>query len=133
MLQHRSTIPPKHDAEAQRHEGHGHPEGQREEHGPETAAARGGGIPGHGILVFVFTRLVIFKVAIVIAPGFFTPRSVIQVCSASITTITPTGSSPSYNVRAICCVRRSCTCRRRANTSTIRGILLRPMTFASGR
>ena len=31
----------------------------------------------------------------VIAPGFFTPRSVMQVCSASITTITPSGFKPS--------------------------------------
>ena len=30
----------------------------------------------------------------VVAPDFLTPRSVIQVCSASITTITPTGFNP---------------------------------------
>ena len=38
----------------------------------------------------------------VIAPAFFTPLSVMQVCSASMTTITPSGFKPSYSVFAIC-------------------------------
>ena len=36
----------------------------------------------------------------VMAPGFFTPRMVMQVCSASITIITPTGFRPSKSVSA---------------------------------
>jgi len=64
---------------------------------------------------------------IVNAPGFLTPRSVIQVCSASMTTITPTGASLSKSVCAICCVKRSWTCKRRANISAMRASFDKPI------
>ena len=53
-------------------------------------------------------------------PGFFTPRMDMHRCSASMTTITPAGSSDSTMVSAICDVSRSWTCGRLANTSTTR-------------
>ena len=52
------------------------------------------------------------------APGLRTPRMVMHKCSASITTTTPRGSSVSARASAIWLVIRSCTCGRRAYTST---------------
>ena len=50
-----------------------------------------------------------------VAPGFLTPRIVMHMCAASITTITPFGfSSPWWSNSAICVVNLSCTCGRRA-------------------
>ena len=63
---------------------------------------------------------------------FSTPRIAMQRCVASMTTATPSGWIFSSIVCAIWFVSRSCTCRRRLNTSTSRGILLRPMTFVFG-
>ena len=42
----------------------------------------------------------------------------------------PSGCSTSCIVSATCCVKRSCNCRRRANMSTMRGILLSPITLS---
>ena len=39
----------------------------------------------------------------------------------------------SWMVLAISLVSRSCTCRRRLKASTMRGILLSPITFVRGR
>ena len=58
----------------------------------------------------------------------FAPRIATQRCSASIRTPTPCGSISSSSSAAICRVIRSCTCRRRANASTTRGILESPTT-----
>ena len=60
---------------------------------------------------------------------FSTPRIDMHRCVASITTATPSGAIFSLMVSAISLVSRSCTWSRRLNTSTIRGILLRPMTL----
>ena len=46
-------------------------------------------------------------------PAFWTPRIDMQRCSASITTITPRGSSVRSIASAICTVSCSCTCGRR--------------------
>src|SRR5258707_13331335 len=67
----------------------------------------------------------------VIAPGFFTPRKVMHVCSASITTITPRGCSRSKRVFAISEVRRSCNCRRRAKVSDRRASFETPRILPS--
>ena len=45
---------------------------------------------------------------------------------------TPSGWSAPSIASAICVVSRSCTCNRRANTSTRRGTLLSPITFPAG-
>ena len=63
---------------------------------------------------------------------FCTPRIDMHRCVASMTTATPTGEIFSLIVSAIWLVRRSCTCSRRANTSTSRGILLNPITLVLG-
>ena len=63
---------------------------------------------------------------------FSTPRIDMQRCVASMTTATPSGAIFSRIVSAIWLVSRSCTCSRRLNTSTSRGILLRPMTLSLG-
>ena len=63
---------------------------------------------------------------------FSTPRIDMQRCVASITTATPIGAILSRIVSAICLVSRSCTCSRRLNTSTSRGILLSPITLVLG-
>src|SRR5262245_33322680 len=63
---------------------------------------------------------------------FSTPRMRMQRCSASSTTPTPAGSSCSWIVFAICVVMRSCTWRRRANTSTRRATLLMPTMRSRG-
>src|SRR3989304_1508412 len=61
-----------------------------------------------------------------VVPGFWTPRIVMHRCSASITTATPSGESPSMMASAIWPVSRSCSCGRRARISTARAILLAP-------
>lgn len=48
---------------------------------------------------------------------------------ASITTATPIGLMASSTARAICLVRRSCTCSLRENVSAIRASLDRPRTW----
>src|SRR3984885_4238993 len=63
---------------------------------------------------------------------FSIPRIIMHKCRASITTPTPCGWIASSIESAICRVNRSCTCKRRANTSTSRGILLKPITFPLG-
>ena len=57
---------------------------------------------------------------------FWIPRITMHMCCASITTATPSGFSVSAMQLRISTVRRSCTCSRRANASTTRGILERP-------
>ena len=52
---------------------------------------------------------------------FSTPRIIMQRCSASRMTATPCGLMASVMASAIWRVRRSCTCRRRAKTSTSAG------------
>src|SRR5579871_2738847 len=64
---------------------------------------------------------------------FSTPRIIIQKWLASHLTATPRGAMASWIASATCWVRRSCTCSRRANMFTIRGILLSPMTFFAGK
>ena len=51
---------------------------------------------------------------IVVVPGLRTPRIDMQRCSASMTTSTPRGYSTRSMLAAICVVRFSCTCGRRA-------------------
>lgn len=51
---------------------------------------------------------------------------------ASITTATPRGFIASWTAIAICLVRRSCTCRRRANVSAMRASLDKPSTRLLG-
>ena len=64
---------------------------------------------------------------IVSDPGFWAPRIDMHMCSASIITSTPAGSSLSISASAICVVSRSCTCGRRAKPSTRRAIFDRPV------
>ena len=59
-------------------------------------------------------------------PGLRIPRIAMHRCSASITTITPCGSSLRTSASATCAVIRSCTCGRRAYRSTNRAILRQP-------
>ena len=63
---------------------------------------------------------------------FSTPRIIMQKCMASMTTPTPLGWMTSWIVSAIWTVSRSCTCSRRANMSTRRGIFERPTTLPFG-
>src|SRR6266487_1686880 len=53
----------------------------------------------------------------VVDPAACTPRSVMQVCSAWMTTPTPVGCNCSVSQSAICLVRRSCTWGRRVARS----------------
>ena len=69
----------------------------------------------------------------VLAPSFCTPRSDMHRCSASRTTPTPLGSSSRCSQSAIWVVSRSWICRSRANSSTTRPSLLRPMIRSPGR
>jgi hypothetical protein len=64
---------------------------------------------------------------------FSTPRIDMHRCVPSQTTATPAGSIFCRMVSAIWLVIRSWICRRRANMSTIRGILLKPITRRFGR
>jgi hypothetical protein len=57
---------------------------------------------------------------------FSTPRIIMHMWYASITTPTPRGWSTSSMAFATCSVSRSCTWSRRANMSTMRGSLERP-------
>ena len=66
----------------------------------------------------------------VFAPTCCTPLITIQKWLLSMTTPTPSGSRASTKASTICCVRRSCTCNRRANTSAIRAIFDNPMTIS---
>ncbi len=66
----------------------------------------------------------------VTAPGFLTPRMVMQRCSASMTTMTPFGRSALTIVSAMLVVRRSWTWSFLARTSTTRASLLMPVTRA---
>mmetsp|Transcript_5266 Transcript_5266/g.14949 ORF Transcript_5266/g.14949 Transcript_5266/m.14949 type:complete len:367 (+) Transcript_5266:147-1247(+) len=68
----------------------------------------------------------------VLAEHFCTPRMTIQKWEHSTTTATPRGSTASTMASAICLVRRSCTCRRRENTSAMRAILERPIILPLG-
>ena len=71
-------------------------------------------------------------VVAMVASSSFTPRIIEHICTPSITTATPCGLRISSNSSAIYRVIRSRTWRRRANISTMRGILDRPMIFSSG-
>src|SRR5438309_8370168 len=64
---------------------------------------------------------------------FSTPRIIMQRCFASTTTATPEGCKQFMSDSAIWVVRFSWICKRRANTSTIRATLERPITFPFGR
>ena len=66
-------------------------------------------------------------------PDFLTPRQVIQVWTASMTTATPLAASFSIRISATCDVSRSCTCGLLAKASTTRASLLIPTTLPSGR
>src|SRR5699024_7936350 len=68
---------------------------------------------------------------IVEEPGFCTPRIDMHRCSASTTTIAPRGCRCVTSASAICVVRRSCTCGRRAKTSTSRASFDSPVTRPS--
>src|SRR5690606_20891085 len=63
---------------------------------------------------------------IVLESCFSTPRIIMQKCAASITTPTPRGCSASTSASATWSVIRSCTCSRRAKTSTTRAIFDNP-------
>ena len=67
----------------------------------------------------------------VLAPGSRTPRIVMQRCSASITT-RAAGLRISISASAIWVVSRSCTCGRRAKTSTSRASLDSPVMWPAG-
>ena len=62
----------------------------------------------------------------VIDLGFLAPRMDMHMCSASMTTMTPSGSRCSMIMSAICLVSRSWTWSRRDSPSTTRAILDRP-------
>mmetsp|Transcript_104965 Transcript_104965/g.146353 ORF Transcript_104965/g.146353 Transcript_104965/m.146353 type:complete len:207 (+) Transcript_104965:54-674(+) len=63
---------------------------------------------------------------------FSTPLMTMHMCLASMTTPTPDGCSVSMRDCAISVVRRSCTCNRRAYTSTIRASLDNPRILPLG-
>ena len=65
--------------------------------------------------------------------GWRTPRIDMHRCSASTTTPTPFGASVvAANQSAICTVMRSCTCSRRANSSTTRASFDSPRMRSPG-
>ena len=61
-------------------------------------------------------------------PCCFTPREHMHICAHSATTYTPRASATSMRASAICCVRRSCICSRRAMASAMRASFERPRT-----
>ncbi len=63
---------------------------------------------------------------------FSTPRIIMHMCWASITTATPEALVTWRTASAICRVRFSWICRRRANMSTIRATFDRPSTLPVG-
>ena len=67
----------------------------------------------------------------VLEPGFFTPRIVMHMCSASKTTTTPYGFSRSIIVSATVEVIRSCNWGAASTASTARASLLSPVTRPS--
>src|SRR5690606_40221084 len=64
---------------------------------------------------------------------FSTPRIIMHMCWASITTATPQAPVTCWIASAISRVRFSWICRRRAYMSTIRATLDRPSTLPLGR
>ena len=62
------------------------------------------------------------------APGLAAPRIRRHKCSARTTTATARASKCFEMASAMSAVSRSCSCGRRANTSTVRAILLSPTT-----
>ena len=66
-------------------------------------------------------------------PACWTPRRVMHMCSASITTPTPAAPSSRSIQPAICVVSRSCTCSDRAKSSTTRASFERPTIRSPGR
>ena len=62
-------------------------------------------------------------------PGFFIPRIVMHICSASIITITPNGYSISIIAFATWVVNLSWSCGRLAYPSTTLASLLKPVIF----
>src|ERR1700742_4357887 len=68
----------------------------------------------------------------VVAPCLATPRTDMQGCSASIITATPRGLRISSIVAAICAVRCSWVCRRRAKISVRRASFDNPTTRSTG-
>ena len=68
-----------------------------------------------------------------IEPGLRTPRMVMQVWIASITTATPLACNSSTSRLAISSVMRSWTWGRRATSSTTRASLLSPITRSPGK
>src|SRR5690625_3592082 len=63
---------------------------------------------------------------------FSTPRIIMHMWCASVTTASPSGCSSPVRASAICEVMRSCSWKRRANTSTMRANLLSPRIFRLG-
>ena len=70
---------------------------------------------------------------VITPPGFLTPRIVMQVWVASITTVTPLGSNALEIRSAICLVNRSCTCGLFAKWSTALANLESPTILLPGR
>ena len=67
-----------------------------------------------------------------VLPGLRTPRIVMQLWLAWITTPTPLASSLSISSSATCWVSRSCNCGCLDRLSTTRGIFESPTTFPRG-
>src|ERR1700720_2233905 len=63
------------------------------------------------------------RLVVSVDPSVFTPRNVMQLCSASITTPTPCGLRMSWMASAISAASFSWICRRRANPCTTRASL----------
>ena len=72
------------------------------------------------------------RLVVILVLAFFTPRIMAHMWAPSTTTATPWGCRASWMKLAICEVICSWICSRRANISTIRGILLNPTTLPSG-
>ena len=53
-------------------------------------------------VAWLFSKAPRTALVVVVVPGFFTPRMLMHMCSASKTTITPCGCSCSISVSAIC-------------------------------
>src|ERR1700710_2730374 len=86
----------------------------------------------NSVRVFSFKNSPVKADVVVTEFCFCTPRILIQRWRHSITTPTPHGLRVSCIQSRISLVRRSCTCRRRAYTSTTLGILLNPTTCPLG-
>ena len=80
----------------------------------------------------IFSNTPEYSMVCVVEHSFSTPRMRMHMWVASQNTITPLAESSRVSRSQICRVMRSCTCSRRAKTSTARAILLSPTMFPSG-